>query len=97
MAFLKRVKIANYSIDLEILRLLKLLEVGLRDLGLRSQRIGQRKRVLTLSLVFTLHRGVQGSILQDGVRIDAQIVLAVGTWESFGVDHLRWDRIFIEV
>ena len=97
MALLKRVKIANYSVDLEILRLLELLEVGLRDLGLRTQRIGQRKRVLTLSLVFTLHRSVQGGILKDCVRIDAQIVLTVDSWESFSIDHLRWDRIFIEV
>ena len=98
MTLFKWIEVANDTVDLEVLGLLELVEVGLRDLDVRFEGLWQRLGILALvRLALAVHRRVQGlvSVLKYGVSVDAQIVLAVGPSVTLGVYHLRWDGVGI--
>ena len=101
MTLLKRIEVANHTVYLEVLSLLELVEVCLSDLDLGLEGLGQWLGILALDrLAFTMHRGVQClvSVLEYGVSIDTEVVLAVGSsCVTLGVNHLSWDRVNIQI
>ena len=72
----KRIEIALDTIDLEVLRLLELPQVGFSDLNSVGKWLRQRQDIFAL-LSVRIHRVVQILIRvpQDGVRVDAEIRL----------------------
>ena len=76
----KRIEVALDTIDLEVLRLLELLQVGFRDLNSVGKWLRQRQGIFAL-LSVGIHRIVQVLIRvpQDGVRVDAEIRLMLAS------------------
>ena len=72
----KRIEVALDTIDLEVLRLLELPQVGFSDLNSVGKWLRQRQDIFAL-LSVRIHRVVQILIRvpQDGVRVDAEIRL----------------------
>ena len=76
----KRIEVALDTIDLEVLRLLELLQVGFRDLNSVGKWLRQRQGIFAL-LSVRIHRIVQVLIRvpQDGVRVNAEISLMLAS------------------